>query len=195
MGRGIPPQLGGTGPLSNSAVLSGQELGAISNRVQALNGIIATVANEAGAALFDLNAFFRDISANGFRVGGVELTTDFLTGGIFSYDGVHPAPLGYAVLANQFIRTINDGFGADIPLADLGPFIFGPAGAGGAILPPGTPAAASRFTPEADRSLRSGLRIPSKEKLEAQSGGGNGRVPILPDHKTRLDPIHPIFEP
>lgn len=195
IGRGIPPQLGGTGPLSNSAVLNGQELGAISNRVQALNNIIASVANEAGAALFDLNAFFRDISANGFRVGGVELTTDFLTGGIFSYDGVHPAPLGYAVLANQFIRTINDGFGADIPLADLGPFIFGPAGAGGAILPPGTPAAASRFTPEADRSLRSGLRIPSKEKLEAQSGGGNGRVPILPDHKTRLDPIHPIFEP
>lgn len=192
-GRGIPRALGGSGqPLSNSAVLNGQELATISNRVQTLNGIIADVANDVGAALFDLNSFFRDGAVNGFQVGGIELTTDFLTGGIFSYDGVHPAPVGYAILANEFIRTINESFGADIPLANLGPFIFGPAGSAGAILPPGTPAAASRFTPEADQSLRSGLRVPSKDELEAQDGG-NGKPPVS---RRLLDliPQHPVFE-
>lgn len=195
-GRGVPQQLGGSGqPLSNSAVLNGQELERIANRVQTFNAIITDVANDVGAVVFDANGFLRDVVANGFDVGGIELDTEFLTGGLFSYDGVHPTPLGYAVIANELIRTINEGFGADIPLADLGPFLFGPAGSAGAILPPGTPVAASQFTPEADRSLRSGLRIPSKDELEAQgSDDGGGLRPILPDKPTELDPKHPIFE-
>lgn len=196
VGRGLPPQLGGTGPLSNSAVLSGAELGVINARVQTFNNIIATVANDLGATLFDVNGFFDDIVANGYRVGGIELTTDFLTGGIFSYDGVHPTPLGYAVVANEIIGAINDGFGADIPPVDLNPFLFGPAGSGGAILPPGTPVQASRFLPESDRNLRSGLRVPGKDELEGQSGTTPRRRPFVPGiGGTRLDPIHPIFEP
>src|SRR6202035_3443947 len=49
-----------------------------------------------------------------------------ITGGVFSYDGVHPTPFGYAFVANAFIDAINAKFGAQIPEADLSPFMFGP---------------------------------------------------------------------
>ena len=34
-------------------------------------------------------------------------TTTFASGNLFSLDGVHPTPRGYAVVANEFIRVIN----------------------------------------------------------------------------------------
>jgi hypothetical protein len=192
MGKGLPPALGGTGPLSNSAVLSAAELALISNRVQALNAIIANVANQSGAAFFDVNAFFRGIVANGYHVGGITLTPAFLTGGIFSYDGVHPAPVGYAVLANGFIEAINDTYGAEIPPVNLNPFLFGPDGAAGAILPPGTAVQSTLYTEAAERNLRSSLRVPPRSELERQGGGGP--VPLIP-RGTRLSPLSPMFEP
>ena len=54
------------------------------------------------------------------RVGGLwpalrrrRLTTDFL-GGIFTLDGIHPTNTGHAVIANEFIRALNQGFDAGI---------------------------------------------------------------------------------
>jgi hypothetical protein len=44
---------------------------------------------------------------------------------MFSLDGVHPAPLGYAVVANEFIRAINATYDANIEPVDLFPFLFG----------------------------------------------------------------------
>lgn len=189
-GLGIPPALGGQGPLSDSSVLSGNEIARIRERTQALNAIIRDVANASGAAFFDANAFFAEVSANGFNVGGIELTTDFLTGGIFSYDGVHPTPLGYAVIANGFIETINAHFGGDVPLVNLNPFLFDPAvGGAGAILPPGTPVRSTLFTEAAARSLKEGLRVPQPEELQ-----GSEPRPILPKRGSGLSPDHPIFE-
>jgi hypothetical protein len=55
----------------------------------------------------------------------VTLTAAFLTGGLFGYDGVHPQSLGYAVVANEFIKVINSGFGEKVPLVNLQPFLLG----------------------------------------------------------------------
>ena len=58
--------------------------------------------------MLDVNALHeRDLDASGRIVGGVTYTSSFLTGGIFSYDGVHPTDLGYAIIANEWIRLIN----------------------------------------------------------------------------------------
>jgi hypothetical protein len=43
------------------------------------------------------------------------MNTQFVTGGIFSLDGIHLTPLGNALLANEFIRAINMKFGSTIP--------------------------------------------------------------------------------
>lgn len=126
MGRGLPPSLGGTGPLSDAAVLSASEIATINGRVAAFNQVIQAEASRVGAALVDINAFLNLAATRGIQVGGMTFTPSFLTGGIFSLDGVHPTPFGYAYIANLFIESINETFGGDIPPVDLYPFLFGP---------------------------------------------------------------------
>ena len=125
-GKGIPVQLGGTGaPLSDAVVLDAGEVAAINGRVAAFNSIIASVANQTGAAFVDANALLRRIADQGISIGGIHYSETFLTGGIFSYDAVHPTALGYAYIANVFLEAINEKFGGDIPPVDLYPFVFG----------------------------------------------------------------------
>jgi lysophospholipase L1-like esterase len=125
-GFGIPTAIGGRGPLPDNVVLSAGEVATIRERVNAFNNVIRTTAQQNGAALFDANELLQRAATTGVNIGGVTYTSSLLTGGIFSYDGVHPTDLGYAVIANEFIAAINDRFGAEIPPVNLYPFIFGP---------------------------------------------------------------------
>jgi len=111
--------------LHAGVILRASEITLIRNRVNDINAIIATVASSVGAKVVDINAIFNDIAAHGRVVGGVTLTPAFLTGGLLSYDGFHPQSLGYALLANEFIKVINSGFSANVPLVDLQPFLLG----------------------------------------------------------------------
>ena len=125
-GIGIPAALGGTGlPLPDQVVLDATETARITARVAEFNAIIAQAANEFGALLFDFNGLFNDVAANGIDIAGVSYSSSFLSGGVFSYDGVHATPFGYAFLANELIKAINASFGASIPQVGLGPFVFG----------------------------------------------------------------------
>jgi lysophospholipase L1-like esterase len=127
-GRGIPVALGGIGvPLSDSVVLNAGEAATIRDRVNGYNAVIRAVANEKGAAFVDANSVLQNLATGGINVGGVTFTGAFLTGGVFSYDGVHPTAFGYAYIANLFIDAINDKFGNDIPPVNLFPFVFGTA--------------------------------------------------------------------
>ncbi|KKM95925.1 hypothetical protein LCGC14_1183220, partial [marine sediment metagenome] len=49
---------------------------------------------------------------------GSTVTAEFATGGGFSLDGVHLSPRGYALMANAFIKTIEDTYGAQLPKID-----------------------------------------------------------------------------
>jgi lysophospholipase L1-like esterase len=125
-GIGIPAFAGGTGqPLGDADVLSAAEVAVIQARVDAFNGIIRATATATGSSLADINALLRLAAGAGFNIGGITFTEDYITGGSFSLDGVHPSPLGYAVAADEFIRSINATYGADIPPVDLFPFLFG----------------------------------------------------------------------
>lgn len=132
-GYGIP----GTGkpPLPDGGIVGGQfvagvvlraaEAAAINARIAQLNGIIAQEAAAVGAPVLDVNSIFNDIVAHGYMLGGVKLTAAFLTGGIFSYDGVHPQRLGYAIVANEFIKLINAAFGTRVPQVNLQKYLEG----------------------------------------------------------------------
>ncbi len=48
--------------------------------------------------------FFQDIRAHGRTYGGLTVTTAYLQGGFFGYDGVHPTSLGYAIFAARADR-------------------------------------------------------------------------------------------
>jgi lysophospholipase L1-like esterase len=127
-GIGIPTSVGGRGtPLPDSVVLDADEVAAIQDHIAGYNQAIRDIAGPAGVAILDINAVLQEFANGGRSVGGVRLTSDFLTGGIFSYDGVHPTDLGYAVVANEWIRVINE-HGARLPSVDLTPLL----GLGGA---------------------------------------------------------------
>jgi lysophospholipase L1-like esterase len=137
-GIGIPATLGGTGQplpdgsfsppatLNQGVLLYPDEVDLIRQRVMDLNGRIASIASANGATLVDIHALFNDIVAHGYEAGGgIVLTPAFLTGGVFSADGVHPTNLGYAIVAKEVIQHLND-TGADIELPDISHTLFEP---------------------------------------------------------------------
>jgi hypothetical protein len=61
----------------------------------------------------DEHTSFERNANRGVEVRGQRLTVGFL-GGLFSLDGVHPTNTGYALTANDVIKTINRAFEADV---------------------------------------------------------------------------------
>lgn len=55
----------------------------------------------------------------GITVSGTALNADFSPNGVLSTDGIHPNARGNAIMANEFIRVIEDAFGATIPEVDV----------------------------------------------------------------------------
>jgi len=51
----------------------------------------------------------------GITFDAVTLTTRFVSGGLFSLDGLHLNAKGNAIVANLFIDAINARYGANVP--------------------------------------------------------------------------------
>lgn len=125
-GYGVPSILGGNGrPLPDETVLTPAELAPIRARVAAYNEIIARLARSRGVALVDMHAFYGRIRAEGYDLSGIPYSTRYLFGGIFSLDGIHPSSFGQALVANEWIRSINAAYGARIPPVSLAGFVVG----------------------------------------------------------------------
>jgi lysophospholipase L1-like esterase len=104
------PDSGPQGPI----VIRAATLTQVRDSVRSYNAVIASEAAANGATLVDIWSLVNSLAANGQEVGGQQLTTDFL-GGLFSEDGVHPTNTGYAIIANEFIKTMNSSIQAGIP--------------------------------------------------------------------------------
>jgi lysophospholipase L1-like esterase len=144
-GIGIPAALGGTGaPLPDEVVLDPNEIAIIRDRINVNNQAIRDICAAAGVPVVDIFGLLQEISTTGRTIGGITLTNDFLTGGIFSYDGVHPNDVGYAVVANEWIRVINAS-GGSLPPVNLGE-VLGVAGSA-AVTDPGVSASSGRSLP------------------------------------------------
>jgi len=129
-------------PWPDALVLDAEEQATAATAVAAFNATIAAVAASKNAAVVDINAFFAGIKANALMTtGGMKFTADYISGGLFSLDGVHPSSRGHGVVANEFIKAMNSKFGTSIPLVDLSAIPGIPAGIsktadGYAVLPP-----------------------------------------------------------
>jgi lysophospholipase L1-like esterase len=122
-GIGIPTALGGRGtPLPDEVILDPGEIATIRDRVAAYNQAIRDVCQAASIPVLDAHARFDEAATTGWRIAGITFTNAFLTGGLFSNDGVHPTEAGYALIANEFIRVINAN-GGSVPEVDLAPFL------------------------------------------------------------------------
>ncbi|NCD71037.1 SGNH/GDSL hydrolase family protein [Mucilaginibacter agri] len=105
-------------PIENQYVLDANEVTLTKDYVTSYNNTIKSVAASKGIAVNDMYTFLNNVKAHGLVVDGVNLNAGYISGGIFSLDGVHLTPRGYAIVANEFIKAINAQYGSTIPLAD-----------------------------------------------------------------------------
>jgi lysophospholipase L1-like esterase len=106
-------------PLSDNDTITPAEMTALLTRVGEYN----TVINEAAAArnipVADIKGLFDSFASGHLFVGPFNLTSSYISGGLFSLDGVHLTDVGYTLFANEYIKAINRGYNAGIPLASI----------------------------------------------------------------------------
>jgi hypothetical protein len=112
---------GVTVPLGDESVLTVNEQMIINNARTSYNATIQGVAQTYGLAFVDVNQLLLD-SQSGIPFDGGVLTSTFITGGAFSLDAVHLTPRGYALVANETIRVINETYGSNLPMVNLGDY-------------------------------------------------------------------------
>ncbi|MFD1016825.1 SGNH/GDSL hydrolase family protein [Winogradskyella rapida] len=100
-------------PLEDKWVLIPSEQSAIKTVTDAYNVTIASVASDNGLAFVDFNAILAEASTTGYPSGDFILTTDLVTGGLVSLDGVHLTSRGYAVMANEMLKAIDITYGSN----------------------------------------------------------------------------------
>lgn len=110
----IPSGYGTQIPLADQWVLIPSEQMAIKNATDAYNATIANIASSnANVGLVDLNAILTQASSTGVEFDDYVLTTDLVTGGLVSLDGIHLTARGYALMANKFLEAIDANFGSN----------------------------------------------------------------------------------
>jgi hypothetical protein len=113
---GVPKSMGGTGrPIPEDVILNQREISDLKKLVAEYNETIARAAKKYGAVLVDFHRLFAETRSKGLPVRGRIFALEYPSGGLISSDGIHPTSLGYAVIANEFIRRINWAFGYKIP--------------------------------------------------------------------------------
>lgn len=117
---GDPTQINGVSiPLSDQYVLTSSEIEMVQNARISFNATIQSVAEANDLVLVDADALLSEVSQGVPFEGGI-ITSEFVTGGGFSLDGVHLTPRGYALVANETIRLINQKYGSNVPQVILG---------------------------------------------------------------------------
>src|SRR5690606_19200747 len=114
--------VGVTIPLADKWVLSRKEQDRVRIATASYNATIRAIAGAKGLAFVDVNQAMTRVATDGLPYDGGVLTAQFVTGGTFSLDGVHPTPRGYAFITNLAIDAINHTYEATIPRVNVGDY-------------------------------------------------------------------------
>ena len=107
--------LGDAGLLADpNFVLDSDEVAIVQARIAEFNAIIEREAGRLGMPVVDMNTVFQETLSNPPTFFGIPVERD-LQRGLFSGDGVHPSNIGNALVANEFIATMNEAFSMGIP--------------------------------------------------------------------------------
>lgn len=109
---------GSSTKIGKQYVLDANEIASIHEYTATFNNIIKTKADENGLAFVDLNKIMAEIVSKKI-INGVEYSSTFVTGNVFSLDGIHATPRGCAIIANEFIKAINLKYNATVPLVNI----------------------------------------------------------------------------
>ncbi len=131
MDQGLPQALAGqfsvegvSLPLEDKWVLIPTEQDELQIATDSFNETLEAAATSAGFAFVDANSLMQQLDNGGYSDGNFILTSSLVTGGAFSLDGVHPTARGYALLANEFMKEIDETYGSNFEasgnLLDIG---------------------------------------------------------------------------
>ena len=101
-------------PLPETHYLSESQVEEITEATSAFNKVIVEAAGAKGLAHVDMHQRLHE-AGKGIYLDGIAFDASFITGGIFSLDGIHLSKRGSAIVANDFIRAINSHYGSTIP--------------------------------------------------------------------------------
>ncbi|GJQ32995.1 MAG: hypothetical protein HBSAPP04_18340 [Ignavibacteriaceae bacterium] len=110
-------------PISNRFILDQAEIVTVKSIIAQYNTVIQNAATAKDFAFVNAHALLMQIAAayptGGYFVDGVKFTPVFVTGNLFSLDGVHPTSQAHGLVANAFISAINSKYNATIPLINI----------------------------------------------------------------------------
>lgn len=101
-------------PLESEYVLDNAEMSIALQAIADYNNILRTQAELHGFVYVEMNAFLNQVRNTGFDIAGEHYTPKFISGGMFSLDGIHLSARGNAAVANKFIEAMNAAYGANI---------------------------------------------------------------------------------
>lgn len=111
-------------PISSRFILDQAEIVTVKSVIAQFNTVIQNAATAKDFALVDAHSLLQQIAisyatSGGYFVDGVKFTPVFVTGNLFSLDGVHPTSQAHGLVANAFITAINNKYNAKIPLVNI----------------------------------------------------------------------------
>lgn len=98
------------------------ELANIAQATAAFNASIKATADANGLGYVDAQSLLNQLAEGGISFDGGTITSEFVTGGAFSLDGIHLTPRGNAVMANEIIDVINSTYNASVPKVNVGTY-------------------------------------------------------------------------
>ncbi len=101
-------------PIPDRYSLTLSEINKIETAINQYNGALQYICLTKGLAYVDVNALFGKVK-KGIAYNGVSINASFVSGGAFSLDGLTLTPRGNALLANEFIKSINTTYQSKIP--------------------------------------------------------------------------------
>ena len=114
-----PYGLSALNPLSNASVLDAEEVATLNAKIDEYNTILKAQTDSRTLAYVDLSTLTTTLSATGGYVqNGLTFSSSYISGGVFSLDGIHFTPAGYALLANAILKSIGTTYKASIPAVD-----------------------------------------------------------------------------
>ncbi len=121
------PQLinGITVPLEDKWVLIPDEINTLRTATSIYNATIKQLADARSIPVADMATLMQQLHDKLVTDDGSIYTADYFNGSnldevAFGLDGVHPNPRGYAIIANEFIKVINEAYNANLPSVNSG---------------------------------------------------------------------------
>jgi hypothetical protein len=114
-------QMGVLFPIRDEFILDMGEQSELRTKIEQYNTVIRNIASQYNLAVAETDNFFHKLYES-FIYNGVTLSSKFVSGGVYSLDGIHLNPRGNALLANEFIRAINSKFNSKIPELNAGAY-------------------------------------------------------------------------